>query len=450
MSDEATKLIECPLEYSLSDDGGAISSGAAVGRIDEENVSIVPKLGEAILFSPREILEFAEGDYSINLLLTSKEKLAITKLGINFENFSRILSKARNDVVMKDMLMQESLVLGGLKGFYEYEGRSGGCELRLFEAGLVLAVERGEPLRFQYSNIAGIAEGDYSLTLTMESGEKLTISRMGGRHEPFKKALNDAMNTLTLKTQELIKGFTPGIDSSSLRRAARLMRDGKAARKADLDAISPAIWRGLEKKIEEVGILEEYKFIGTLAQKDRMCAGFKRGLMGDVTGDYVWILAPVPASNAMILEAVTVGEGETVEPLQSAAEGEATEEEPKDEEVNKSGGRWATYVFSIVPRSQYPAADMDAAADAFIRSLNDCMLSINFRREPIFTSDEDLELPRNIKYWYSVQKLPLLRELRSHFVGRAIHVNKAQWQKAVRAVLEFNVKSKDDRAKYTK
>jgi hypothetical protein len=449
MSDEVTKLIECPLEYSLSDEGGTISGGPATGRIDEENVSIIPKLGEAILFSPREILEFAEGDYSIDLLLTSKERLTITKLGINFENFLRILSKARNDVVMKDMLMQESLVLGGLKGLYELNGRSGNCELRLFEAGLVLAVERGEPLRFQYSNVAGISEGDYSLTLTMENGEKLTISKMGGQHEPFKKALNDAMNKLTLKTQELIKGFTPGIDSSSLRRAARLMRDGKAARKADLDAISPAIWRGLEKKMEETGILEEYRFVSSLAQKEKLCAGFKRGLMGDFTGDYIWILAPVPASNAVILEAVTVGEGETVEPLQSA-EGEAAGEEPKDEEVNKSGGRWATYVFSIVPRSQYPAEDMGAALDAFIRSLNDCMLSINFRREPIFTSDEDLELPGNIKYWYSVQKLPLLRELRARFVGRAIHVNKEQWQKAVKDLLEFNMKSKDDGAKFAK
>lgn len=452
MSDEVTKLIECPLDYSLSDDGGIVSSGSAVGRIDEENVSIIPKMGEAILFSPREILEFAEGEYAINLLLTSKEKLALTKLGINFENFSRVLSKTRNDVVMKDMLMQESLVLGGLKGSYEYMGKSGNCELRLFEAGLVVVVERGEPLRFQYSNIAGMAEGEYSLTLTMENGEKLTISKMGGQHEPFKKALNDSMNKLTLKTQELIKSFTPGIDSSIVRRAARLMKDGKAAKRSDLDAISPALWRGLEKKIEEIGILEEYKFIGTLAQKEKMCAGFKRGLMGDFTGDYAWILAPVPASNAIILEAVSVGEGETVEPLASAVEeeGAAPVEEPKDEEVNKSGGRWATYVFNIVPRSQYPAQDMDARTDEFIKSLNECMLSINFRREPIFTSDEDLELPKNIKYWYSVRKLPLLRELRSRFVGRAIHVTKEQWQKAVKDVLSFNVKSKDDGAKYKK
>lgn len=451
---EAKKLIECPLDYSLGDDGGIISSGSAVGRIDEKNVSIIPKMGEAILFSPREILEFAEGDYVINLLLTSKEKLVLSKLGANFENFSRILSKARNDVVMKDLLMQESLIVGGLKGFYELSGKSGNCELRIFDAGLVVIVERGEPLRFHYSNISGIEEGDYRLTITMENGDKLTISRMGGQHEPFRKALNDAMNALALKTQDLIKSVTPSADSSMARKAARLMRDGKAARKGDLDAISPVIWRGLEKKIEEIGILTEYQFLRSLAQQDKMCVGVKRGLMGDITGDYLWILAPVPGSNAIILEAVTVGEGETVEPLQSAVKGdeETPEKEPEEEkeEEDKEGGRWATYVFNIVPRSEYPAQDMGARTDEMIGRLNDCMLTINFRREPIFTTDEDLELPRNIKYWYSVQKLPSLRELRGRFVGRVIHLNKEQWQKGVRDVLSFNVSAKDDKAKFKK
>ena len=453
-SEEAPQtLIECPMDYTLSDDSGPIGSGSVKAIIDETYVKIVPTMGEPITFSPREILEFAEGDYDISLLLASKEKLVLSKLGINFENFSRILSKARNDVVMKDMLMQESLVLGGLKGFYDYNGSSGNCELRIFEAGLVVVVERGEPLRFHFSKIAGVTDGDYSLTLTMESGEKLTISKMGGQYEPFKKALNDAMNKLALKTQDLIKSVAPAVDSSQVRRAARLMRDGKAAKKSDLDAISPAIWHGMEKKIEEIGILEEYKFVSSLAQKEKLCVGVKRGLMGDFTGDYLWILAPVLDANAIILEAVQVGEGETVEPLPSVSEEAAPTEaapEEKDEDINKSGGRWATYVFNIMPRSQYPAQDMDTKTDEMIARLNDCMLSINFRREPIFTSDSDLELPKNVKYWYSVQKLPSLRELRGRFVGRAIHVNKEQWQKAIRDVLSFNVSSKDDEAKWKK
>jgi hypothetical protein len=93
---------------------------------------------------------------------------------------------------------------------------------------------------------------------------------------------------------------------------------------------------------------------------------------------------------------------------------------------------------------------MGTLTDKMIANLNDCMLSINFRREPIFTSDSDLELPKNVKYWHSVQKLSSLRELRGRFVGRAIHVNQEQWQKSVRDMLSFNLSSKDDAAKWNK
>jgi|SRR5271157_6219127 len=452
---EVKKLIECRLEYSLSDEGGVVGSGEAKGIIDEKNVSIVPAMGEPILFSPREILEFSESDYVIDLLLTSKEKLVLSKLGINFENFSRILSATRNEVVMKDLLMNESLIVGGLKGSYEFNGKAGNCELRIYDSGLVAMVERGEPLRFHYSNITGIADGDYRLTLTMENGEKLILSKMGGQYDPFKKALNDAMNALTLKAQDLIKSVAPQADSSMARRASRLMRDGKAARKADLDAISPSIWHGLEKKMEEIGILEEYTFLKSLAQPDRMCVGIKHGLMGDLTGDYLWVLAPVYGSNAIVLEAVSVGEGETVEKLASAADSAETapaEAPPEEKEAEEStgGGRWATYVFRVVGRGEYPPRDMAEKTDQFIKELNDCMLSINFRREPIFLSDGDIDLPKNIGYWYSVRRIPALGELRDHFVGRVMHVNKEQWQKGVRDVLSFNVGTRDDRAPYKK
>ncbi len=344
--------------------------------------------------------------------------------------------------------------MGGLKGTCEFNGKSGSCELRLYETGLVALVERGEPLRFHYSSISGVTEGDYSLTLALENGDKLVLSRMGGYLEPFKKALNDAMNTLSLEAQGLIKGVAPQADSSVARRAARLMRDGKAARKADLDAISPAIWRGLEKKIEEAGILEEYRFLRSLAQPEEMCVGLKRGLMGDFTGDYLWMLAPVYGSNAVILEAVAVGEGESAEPLASAvkAEGEAPPGDVPEEkeEASAGSGRWATYVFKAMNRSEYPPQDMGAKMDEFIKELNDCMLSINFRREPIFMADEDLELPKNVKYWHSVQRLPSLRELRGRFIGRVVHVNREQWQKGVRDLLSFNVGTKDDKARYKK
>lgn len=189
-AEEPLQLIECPLDYFLSDGSGQIIGGSAKAIIDETSVKIVPKTGEPVTFSPREILEFNLGDYRIELLLTSKETLSLFRLGLNFEDFSRILSKQRNEVVLRDMLMNESVVKAGLKAEYSCEdcaGRQRGvCEPRLYETGLVILPERGEPTRIHYSDISGIEEGDYELTLSTDSGMKLTISKMGGQFEPFK------------------------------------------------------------------------------------------------------------------------------------------------------------------------------------------------------------------------------------------------------------------------
>lgn len=157
---EVKKLIECPLDYSLSDRGGIISSGSAVARIDEEKMSVVPKIGEPITFSPREILEFTERDYRISLLLTSKKRLELTKLGHWFEDFSQVLSKQRNQVVLKDMLMQESLLLGGVKAEYALGDKKGPCEPRIYDTGLVIiAPEAGSSMAPQWQPCVGAKRG---------------------------------------------------------------------------------------------------------------------------------------------------------------------------------------------------------------------------------------------------------------------------------------------------
>jgi hypothetical protein len=72
------------------------------------------------------------------------------------------------------------------------------------------------------------------------------------------------------------------------------------------------------------------------------------------------------------------------------------------------------------------------------------MLAINFRREPIYLSDDQLGEPPYAKYQYAVQKIPELRELRRLFIGRVIHSSPEQWQQDIRSLLAFNVSSTGD------
>lgn len=193
----------------------------------------------------------------------------------------------------------------------------------------------------------------------------------------------------------------------------------------DVEALSPQLWEQLVGHLDTAGVREEYDFLASLGQADRVSIGIKRGLMGDLTGEYVWFLVPIYSDdptqpgNAIVMEAAS-GEGE---------------------------GR-ATYVFRMLSRAEYARrqglAQLHAAADRALANTNRCMQAVNFRREPIYLSERRLAEPQYAHYRYALKKLPALRELRRLFVGRVMHSTPAQWQDDIMDLLRFNVSVDDD------
>lgn len=88
----------------------------------------------------------------------------------------------------------------------------------------------------------------------MDSGQKLVFSKMGSQFDSIKKTLSDAMNELSLKVQASLKELIPDATPSVIRRAARFMKEGKVARRADIESVSPEFWTELEKKLGAVGM----------------------------------------------------------------------------------------------------------------------------------------------------------------------------------------------------
>ncbi len=470
--EELPTIIQCPLNYSMSDEKGEpLSGGEANGKIDAESLTVVPKLGEPLLVSLREISVLNAADYRLNITLSSLEQLSFFNLGHRYEDFVRELVHARNEVLLTDMLMYEKVLKKGVKATYSFfEGEqtagNGPCEVRVYETGLVLLPETADPIRLPFSYVSGVADQDYRLTLATEQGRKLILSMMGREFDPLKKSIGDAMNALSLKAQATFKELVPLADPSMVRKASRYIRDGRAAMKRDLDAVSPQIWPDMEKKLAEAGVSEEYQFLKSVGQADRMCIGVKKGLPDDPTAEYVWYLVPAydeggKSGNALIMEAVSVSQdtNESVEaeaeqspPEAEAAGQDSSAEAPASADAQKAIGK-ATYVFRIVSRNAYGSmckADLDRATDEAIRNINDCMIAINFRREPIYISDEKLRESANLQYLYSVQRLPELRYLRDRYIGRIPHSGKDRWKKDLADILSFNAREQDDAAKWTK
>ncbi|MHB1444010.1 MAG: hypothetical protein ACYCXO_14885, partial [Candidatus Humimicrobiaceae bacterium] len=385
---------------------------------------------------------------------------------------------------------------------------SGNCNITIYETGLSILPENGKLLRMAYCEVTDIAEGDYLVTVTSESGQKLELSKMGYEFDSFKKTLSDTINALDLFAQTLVMQLDPALDTLTTIKIARLLRDGKAAMKKDIEKYSAQVWKSLEKKIEKAGIAPEYNYLKSISHENQIAIGLKQGLMGSMTSDYIWFLMPVYGSdpkkpgNAIAMEAVPVeneakkDEAETVsldpgnmtkmakdmqknmaasfqvgkealanigkiqeaekfktpensKDLDSGLNGEDGEKTNEEESKGK-----ATYFFKILRRSDYSKPEnlkgLEPEVEKLIKKINKAMISINFRREPIYIEDEKLYYPENFKYKFAISKIAELREIREKFIGRAIHLSFNSWKASIESLLTFNVSAIDEKARFKK
>ncbi len=405
----------------------------AAACIQKDSLHLLPQLGEALFFSLRDITDIAKGDHKVHIELSCQEKLTLYHLGYRYDDFLRDLFGARNELLLKDMLMHERLKKTGVKAEIDYsknnqtklEKEKG--ETRLYETGMVFIPENNHIVRIPYSDMTEIKEQDYALMISTDYDEKIVLSKMARQFDPFKQALSEAINALSVKTQSMLKELAPGVNASVIRKAARHMKEGRAAKRSMIEAISPALWQELENKLETAHIREEYDFLQSMAKKEKICIGFKRGLMGDLTGEYIWFLIPIISDdpsqpgNALAMEAGS---------------------------LEKKGGN-ATYFFRITSRKdRFDPDRCNQQVDQFIKDLNRAMVSVNFRREPIYLPEQRLQEPRYRHYRFAVDQLPELRKLRQLFIGRVFHRDHQQWTHDIRDLLTFNVTTKNDQAKW--
>ncbi len=429
--------------YSFLDDNGReISAGKAEINFNDLIVSIRPELGESLLISFRDVAALESGDYRATIALTTNETIILSELGYAYEDFLRLFNASRNALIIKDLLMSESLKKPGVQSEYEHVSQTGGspqkgsCEVTLYDTALVVVPEKAELVRVPYAEITGLAAGDYALTVKAEFDGAFTFSKMGRETDPFNRKLSEILNEISETTQAMLKSIAPEAGPSALKIAAGFLKDGKAARKSDIESASPGLWLKLEQRIEKTELKEEYAFLKSLARPEKICIGMKRELVGKLgggEGQYIWCLVPVYG-----LGGETGGNAIAMESITTTAEGKGK----------------ATYFFKIVPRQDFDGrmteAAMDSQTDLALTAINRCMLAINFRRQPIFLSDAKLDEPEYERYKFAMRKMPGLRFLRGSFIGRVLHVNDAQWKDDVRALLKFNAGSKDDGARWIK
>jgi hypothetical protein len=437
--EEPKSAIECSMSFALLDkNGDQVAAGECKGTINKEYLMVHPKFGSTLPFHLREISSIEPENYQIILPTFSDEKLTLFNLGDCYEDFVRVLRDLRNEVIIKDLLMNETIRKPDVNvEFIVYdekgnERQKGEGKIRLYETGFVVIPQESEVLRVPYSDIVRVSEESYSFRVDTELRTQFLFQKLGSEFAPLINEFSDVYNELQNKAVASAKTLYPAIDSVSLRKVATLMREGKAAKRADIEEVNPRLWQELEKKITSVGLNESYAFLKELGRQEETAVGFKRGLMGDLTGEYIWFLVPIYGGdkkdygNAVAMEAA--------------------------ETADKESTGKATYFFKIVNRKQFSnyktAEELDKQTDEVLKNLNRCMLDINFRREPIYLPTEKLEEAEYVKYKIALQRIPSLQLIRNLFIGRIIHSSPEQWKSDVMELLKFNVTAQDDTAKW--
>jgi hypothetical protein len=462
--------MEVGLNYKLYDEEANIKNeGEARAIFDDQFLTLAVMFGDPMLFAYTDIVGISDYDYKIDLFLTSKEKLSLWGLGYQYEDFLFQLYKLRNELMLKYLLIDESLLKGGFEAQYKQldpngqTNRTGNCEIRLYDTAIVVLPQKSEPIRLPYCYITNVNKKDYSLKITNEFLEKFEFTQLGQNFDPLAKALSEALNKMILRTQQNIKELIPEANPLVINKIASLMKDGRAAKRKEIELQSTDFWRRLTKKIDEAGITKEYEFLNSLAARDRVCVGLKRGLMGDLTGTYIWMMFPLlnpgtnRLSNTIAMEAFNppnnIGESKKQQSRSEDAESEAEEETSKNlDEEQKPAVTGATYFFRTMGRIEYAQKkdeDLVIELENFTKNINRAMIDVNFRREPIFLSTEQLDSNKYVHYRYAIARMPSLRMLRSLFIGRVIHSSPEQWKSNVASLLAFNTKSLDDTEKWT-
>ncbi|MEI6614290.1 MAG: hypothetical protein WCL37_05285, partial [Chrysiogenales bacterium] len=401
----------CSLIYDLIDSkGNSVSSGRSKAMIEAETLSLKTESGATYTIALRDISGIIPDNYIVGILLDGGEKLSLSSLGYRFEDFLRILHQKRNELILFDMLADEAVLIPDIAAaaeICEAAGRmvlQGKCLIRLYRTSLAVLPVLGEIMRVPLGCLKeDIRVENFRLLLETDSGEKLAFFKLGGQLDFLKKSLTDTLTGLAIDTRNYLKELLPKAKPEALSAAAALLRDGKAALRSQIEALAPGLWSELESALLASEIGESYRHLQSLGKPEKTAFGFKRGLLGSLSGDTIWFLIPIYSSdpkipgNALAMEAGTIGNAE------AAGEAVTAGEAPRI----GAGGK-ATYFFRLVSRGEYGEAalaeKLDPHIEEWIRRFNRALLAINFRREPIYLSAEKLQQPEYRHYRFSVQR----------------------------------------------
>jgi hypothetical protein len=450
----------------ISHHGSADRSGPCQVTFEADTFTLTPVSGPPIVFDLGDIDRFMPGEYDLTLTLYTDDKIVLGQFGKAFQSLTHDLLEAYRQRLVQCLLLEDLEEVARFDGFAQSRSESvsercfsSPAELRLYKTNLAVLPTAATGLQWRLAEIEAVAFDEASYTLTLRSGDdSLVLSKLAKRTREFRERLEEGIAQIHEKAAQALHGLFPFLTPDQFQRVAALLKEGRAASLEGLQAIHPKLQQALVQNVVDAKLKPYFDALLAATPAGAMYTGFKFIRAEEEDRQESEAMAAEPAA----------GEGEIEQPDHEARE--ASVEQPVEDagaekepilhwfffplarpagdsklsnivawEATSRSGR-ATYFFRLVPPEQANLLDDPARAgtilESAIRQLNRALVLLNFRREPIYLSDEKLEMqPRYRRYAIACRKIPELRRLRASFLGRAIHTSPLSWRRQVGSFL---------------
>ena len=449
----------------LDHTGAAVQGGSCRLTIEDDNLRLIPEKGQPLVLDLGDIDVFSPGDYELSLKLYTGKTIVLHQFGKAFQNLCHDLLDAFRNRLVQCLLLEDLEEVERFEGFVQFDSAdytfSSPAELRLYKSNLAILPEKATGLHWRLSDFDAIDFDDAAYTLELRSGaERLIITKLAKRTREFMDRLRSAIDDLSDNSARVLQTIFPFLSPDQFQLAAGLMREGHATAVSKLAAVHPKILPVLVEKTVDSSFKPYFDILKKrMTIESDFFAGFKvirpegeNEAEGESSGE-----SPEREYDGSVI-------GDAEEEAAAKSESDTEEKESEQEQVlhwfffplaAKTGvnapanivawestshsGR-ATYFFRMLPEEKagnlQDPAKSDGVIESAIQRLNRALVLLNFRREPIYLPDDTLETQlRYRRYAIACRKIPVLRELRASYIGRAVHTSLEGWQKQLDAIL---------------
>ena len=365
----------------------SVVSGEVKLTIGEKSYNIA-SLFDTVEIDFAEINTLSFADYTVTVKTDSGD-YAFYRMGSWAQPFYDALCEAYNKAVLRSLFIKGSPILTA-RGDFRYSEKGvndgGAAPVHVYENNVTVLPPNLSARRIPLCFVTDMEKGGYELTLKLDPGENYTFAKLGYDTAYFADAAEKQIRALRQKSLAVIKELDPALAAAQASQLARIMPEGAAAAFGQLAQIAPSFVASLEEKLANTRANEYYAVFKNLCAPAQIYIGFRKNEEPTPDPYLLWMIAPSPDGQYASVEF---------------------------SEANS-----ATFVYKT-------SGDFEG----FARQLNRALEAIDFKREVIRMTDEELRKPENADYYMAAKRTTSLQFIRSCFTGRVIHSNLESWKR---------------------